>query len=198
VCVRARTMSKRRAFLDGDNDECETNICGVKIPLHHYMPSKVTMVFLIWFALFCANGFYNLHRGEFDGRKKIEDAKALHRSCVNDPVVMQNFFKSCRNASIEQHMSVEDLRMDYFLEHTNVCIRVGCMKLVTDLIEKTGWLFIGIGMIGVLLFYVSLRYWPVHDFHNEYNSSLVRQLTPYYPPPQEEQKKERLKEIKSN
>jgi len=198
-------MKRTRARLGGDEDNADdderdfvSRSLDLKVPLHIYMPGKLTTVFLFYVAMFLSNVIYNYHRGHYEASRRIEDAKALHRSCTNDAVVMTNFFEKCRAASIERNMPAHDLTMDYVLANTDFCIRVSCMHLLTQIIEKTGWLFIGIGFIGVLLLYVALRFWPKQSqyaIEARYDTAGVHDIgvQPYFPM----REGERLKEIKA-
>ena len=158
-------MSRRsqRAKLSADEDDEDgdggPSIFGVKIPFYNSAPAKASLLFLLWAVMMVASAYYNRSRGFVVADQQIAESKELFESCQRDIVVLKNFHLECLEAEVKSKLPVENLAWDHMVANTWSCVSVSCIDIVGGLIEKTGYLFIGLGLTGMLLFYITARFW---------------------------------------
>lgn len=150
-------MSKKRATLDTDGDALFNELCDATALTQLTMQGLVRIGFALYLVAFLLHVAYNVYEGRHASINHIERQHKMHGACIREEIIRTEKWEECRIAKIEKDMSVPWTTVNHVLHSTTPCIVAGCYSLLLDLVERLGWLFIGLACSMVVVFFLLAR-----------------------------------------
>lgn len=178
-------MSKKRSSLDYTTYEfsdCVSSIGSATV---------AGVIFTAWVAGLCLHVCYNIYVGYKSSTLTIERQTNWHKMCLREPQLREEQFDLCQKARIDKDLSVAWTTVNHVLHNTNICIVTSCYSAFMDLVNNLGWLFVGVALVAVILFWISSRY-AAQSKHLAHESQPIKYID------LNERRSDRLVEIKSD